>query len=101
MRADLHIGSVEGGLVLVTLSRRNLLALLAKLDEPASWRTIAGGYVYCDEELVDGVTLAVRSEPDELHYADREPPGPMLPSTEASIRRADLRTKKPKGGEGP
>jgi hypothetical protein len=89
MRADLHIGSVEGSLLLVTLSRRNLLALLAKLDEPASWRTIVGGYVYCDEELFDGVRLAVRAEPDELHYADREPPGPMLPSTEAAVRRLE------------
>jgi hypothetical protein len=85
MRADLHVGSVEGGLVLVTLSRRNLLALLAKLDEQVSGRKITGGYVFCDDDLLDGVTLAVRSEPDEEHYADREPPGPMSPTTEAGI----------------
>jgi len=91
MRADLHIGSVEGSLLLVTLSRRNLLALLAKLDEPASWRTIVGGYVYCDEELVDGVRLAVRAEPDE-------PPlrGSRAAGTDAPVDRG---CRPPAGGE--
>ena len=71
--------------VLVTLSKRNLLALLQKVDDAASARTLIGGYVYEDSRLIDGIELVVRCEPDEQHYADREPPGLMHPRTEAVI----------------
>jgi hypothetical protein len=58
--------------MIVTLSRRNLLSLLAKLEEPGSHRTII---------KPDGVMVIAES--DELHYGNRFfPPGPMSPSTE-------------------
>ena len=57
----------------VTLSRRNLLTLLAKLDIPGSHRTIIkpGG-------------ITVTAEQDEVVYAGRRP-GRMEPQTEALI----------------
>ncbi len=66
-------------LVEVTLSRRNLRALLAKLDgaPDSSERAIA-----LREE--NGSFLVVRAEEDAAHYAGREP-GPMHPDTEAAI----------------
>ncbi len=51
----------------VELTRRNLLALLAKLDDPDSLRTII------DSEGA----MAVRAVEDSEHYSDR-PPGVML-----------------------
>lgn len=62
------------GLVVVELTRRNLQALLAKLDgHPAgSLRTI----------VKQGV--AVRAVEDESHYAD-EVPGRMHSDTEARL----------------
>ena len=85
MRLDIH-----DGVHLVTLSRRNLLALLAKLEQQNSTRPIVGRYVYVDGELSE-LALAVRSEPDDAHHADRAPAGPMLEETEAAIRWAHLR----------
>ena len=64
----------------IVLSRRNLLALLAKLDQPGSARTIMGGMA-C--EGVEG--LMIRSEDDAAHYADRAP-GPMVQETELRMR---------------
>lgn len=82
MRLDLR----EDGVVLVTLSRRNVLSLLSKLSQPASARTIVmrGAYVY--GVLYEDLFLAVHVEPDDVHYADREPPGEMSPETEAFVR---------------
>ena len=61
----------------VTLSRRNLLALLTKLDDPTSLRTIfvptANGVLY------------VTAEDDATHYANRPAPGSMSPRTERDI----------------
>ena len=57
----------------IFLSERNLLALLAKLREPDSSRTIYGCGVY------------VTAEADDVHYADRVPPGPCTEVTEAGI----------------
>lgn len=68
--------------VVVTLSRRNLLTLLAKLDghPPSSACTIVlpgGG---------EGPELVVRAEDDHAHYQKRrEPPGSMHPDTEARM----------------
>jgi hypothetical protein len=91
MRVELFIED-GSGVVLVTLSRRNLLALLAKLEQPSSWRTLVSGDVHRDGQMADDVKVVVRSEPDELHYhPDREPPGPMMPATEAAIRWAEAR----------
>jgi hypothetical protein len=74
------------GVVTVTLSRRNLLALLQKLDWPDSARTITNGDCYRDGLPVDNVLLVLRGEDDDEHYARRqEPPGPMHPLTEVFI----------------
>lgn len=63
------------GLVFVTLSRRNLLSLLAKLDghPPGSSCTLGKGSVW------------VRAEEDAAHYGSRTP-GPMHPETEEEIK---------------
>jgi hypothetical protein len=84
VRAD-----IGDGVLLVTLSKRNLLALLQRVDDPFAMRLLTGGYVYRDRELTDGITLIVGCQPDEEHYADREAPGRMKPSTEAFIARLD------------
>lgn len=64
MRLELDEDSVK-----VVLSKRNLLALLAKVDDPDSAKTIFM------ESAADGKTLWVRVEPDIVHYEDR-PYGP-------------------------
>jgi hypothetical protein len=61
----------------VTLSRRNLRALIAKLGDSDSKRTIVR-----DED--NGMRLIVCSEPDDEHYGER-PPGMMAPWTEAQM----------------
>ncbi|MBA3585140.1 MAG: hypothetical protein H0W36_11550 [Gemmatimonadetes bacterium] len=76
--------------VAVTLSRRNLLALLHKLDRAGSARTITSQHAYRRldgrTELVDDLLLIVRSENDDEHYGGRLfPPGVMHPDTEAFI----------------
>jgi len=78
------------GNVVVTLSRRNLLALLHKLDLDGSARTITSRHAYrCLDgrtQLVDDLLLIVRSENDDEHYGGRLfPPGVMHPDTEAFI----------------
>jgi hypothetical protein len=68
----------------VTLSRRNLLALLQKLEMEGSARTLIS------DNCPPGLELVVRAEDDEEHYAERaEPPGPMHPRTEAFIRERE------------
>lgn len=65
--------------VAVTLSRRNLLVLLAKLDgHPAG--SAATIHIKSGE-----VTLVVSAEEDAVHYKDREP-GEMHPDTERALR---------------
>jgi len=59
----------------VTLSRRNLLSLLHKLEFPNSKRTIIKDA---------GVEIAVVAITDEECYADRDP-GPMHPDTEQFV----------------
>lgn len=55
----------------VELTRRNLTVLLAKLDDPASART-----------LIDGTNaIAVRAVEDEEHYADRPAGATYVPTT--------------------
>lgn len=54
-------------MAVLELTRRNLIVLLAKLDDPTSARTI----IDPDEKI------AVRAVEDEAHYANREP-GVML-----------------------
>lgn len=56
----------------VILSKRNLLALLHKVDDPTSFKTITHR------------GLIVRVEPDDVHYGGRTP-GPMSKATEKFI----------------
>jgi hypothetical protein len=81
VRLDLQTG--EETVIHVTLSERNLLALLQKLGMPGSARTLASAHAYREGELVDDVTLVVAAEDDDEHYGERGfPPGPMHPQTE-------------------
>lgn len=88
----------QGRRVVVTLSRRNLLALLHKIDMRGSARQIENNDsyedgiqtpYYCGEEAATALprtTLVLRSEDDDEHYGARPaPPGPMHPATEAFI----------------
>ena len=78
----MHLDRVTRTLVEITLSRRNLLTLLAKLDgfpPGPAWIAIDSG----NEVPV----LVVRAEEDDKHYSKRdEPPGPMSASTEQRIK---------------
>ena len=65
--------------VCVTLSKRNLLSLLHKVDDSDSYRTITLN----DEE--EGICVVVMAEPDMEHY-DREP-GEMSLDTEDFIQK--------------
>ena len=68
--------------IVVALSRRNLLTLLAKLDghPPQSACAIA-------QAGIDGPALLVTAEDNEKHYGSRAaPPGPMHAETEAWLK---------------
>lgn len=67
--------------VIVVLSKRNLLALLAKVDDTDSAKTIIRD---CRGEFDGGMALVLQVEPDEVHYKDRKP-GLMHPKTEGFI----------------
>lgn len=60
----------------VELSRRNLRALLAKLDTPGSACTIMNSS--------RGTLFVVKAVEDEAHYFDRKP-GRMHPDTERRL----------------
>jgi hypothetical protein len=76
--------------LVVTLSRRNLLALLHKLDWPPSARTITNGDRYRDGKPVDDVLLVLQAQEDAEHYARRpEARRPMHPYTESFIGEHD------------
>lgn len=61
---------VEGDPPVVELTRRNLRALLDKLDDPASERT-----------LIEGAgRVAVRAVEDDEHYRDRWPGVVYMPT---------------------
>lgn len=62
---------IIGDLPVVELTRRNLIVLLEKLDDPLSLRTLVDG----DDKI------AVRAVEDEEHYADRDPGLMFMPST--------------------
>jgi hypothetical protein len=80
MRLDIGPGAVA-----VTLSRRNLLALLAKLELQGSARTLISRNAYVGGECAR-IHLVVRAESDDDHYAERGfPPGRMHPLTERFI----------------
>lgn len=100
--ARLHIMNFDDERrVEVTLSRRNLLALLHKLDLPGSTRQLENRYCYEDgvetpwhpdedQSVLPRTTLVLRCEDDDEHYAKRpDRPGPMHPATERFVREHD------------
>jgi hypothetical protein len=60
-----HDGATQ---VEIALSRRNLRALLAKLDQPGSARRPESIDAYVHGERAIDVVLVVRGESDEEHY---------------------------------
>ena len=69
----------DDGTIHVTLSRRNLLALLAKLSGNPEESHCA----------IAWDRLIVQAEPDAVHYAGRVPPGRMHPATEIQIKQME------------
>lgn len=98
--ARLHVMNLENERrVEVVLSRRNLLALLHKLDMPGSARQLENNDCWEDgqqtpyypgEKLgtdLPRTVLVLRCEDDDEHYSKREAgPGIMHPDTEAFVR---------------
>lgn len=70
------IADDRGAVVGLVLSRRNLLALLHKLDMLTSKRTL----------IADG-WFEVRAEDNDVHYEGRHP-GDLHPETEAFVAAA-------------
>lgn len=66
--------------VVIVLSRRNLLTLLAKLDEHPK------GSLKQIVKVGHNEYITVKAEEDESHYSDRQP-GRMHPETEAAIQQ--------------
>lgn len=92
----MRLDRVDTEVVEVVLSRRNLLALLAKLDgfPPDSANTI----LFPGDEAQP--TLVVRAESDDRHYGRREAgAGPMHPATESRLRTTS--TTRPSADSGP
>lgn len=97
--ARLHVMNLENERrVEVVLSRRNLLALLHKLDMPGSARQLENNdcwedgkqtpYYPGEERGTDlpRTVLVLRCEDDDEHYSKREAgPGVMHPETEAFL----------------
>ena len=74
----------------VELTRRNLLALLAKLEVPGSACSLS--------KTDDNVSIIVTSVPDAEHYNDREP-GAVHPDTAAvGERKTDTLVSEAIGG---
>jgi hypothetical protein len=71
----------------VTLSRRNLLALLAKLDEENSARTLISDNCYKNSTF-DISVLIVKAEHDSKHYGSRKP-GVIASSTLKIMNKYD------------
>lgn len=66
-----YVATSKHGVPVVELTRRNLMVLLAKLDDPSSARTI-----------IDGENnIAVKAVEDFAHYANRAPGEMLMPST--------------------
>lgn len=81
----MRLDSVTPQTVRLTLSRRNLIALLSKIEVEDSARTIFKEYPVSHPAVNDGrpftLTLYVTAEADDAHYEDR-PPGEMVGWTE-------------------
>ena len=68
----------NGNLIIVSLSKKNLLTLLSKLGREDSSRTLV-------KDMKDGVRLFVVAEPDEEHYGTTTP-GKMHPKDEQFVK---------------
>lgn len=89
MRLDLD-HTAHGLLVTVTLSRRNLLALLHKVDWASSRKEMWNTDVWVDGEEAYGIGFRTRCEADAVHYGRRrQPAGPMHWATESFIRAVE------------
>ena len=75
-----YIGGPGYYIATLELTRRNLEILLAKLDDPASARTI----------IDINNQIAVKAVENEAHYTDREPGEMFMPS--ASVTRVNVVT---------
>lgn len=82
MKLQFKPGKVE-----VTLSERNLLTMLDKLQWEDSSREIQSNDVRNpDGEYLNGILFCLHAETDEEHYGRRlDPPGAMHPDTEAAL----------------
>ena len=74
----MNFKKLDNGTIVVELSERNLLTLLAKLNQPDSFCTLY-------KDCADG-RLVVQSVPDKQHYGDRKP-GPVHPLSEEAVRK--------------
>lgn len=89
-RLEIVNNAGEGGRrIIVTVSRRNVLTLLHKLDMPGSAREFHNNDCWEDGNqcpLLPGTTLVMRAEDDDEHYGRRlAPPGVMHPDSESFI----------------
>lgn len=93
--ARLEISEYDGhdkvpSMAKVTLSRRNVLALLHKLDMAGSARRLENTCVYVEGDHTEELRLVLCVEDDDEHYADERrlgsAPGRMVPATESFIR---------------
>ncbi len=76
---------ITPGTLTLTLSRRNLYALLHKLELDGSARRLVGGDSYLNGEML-ALRFSVCCEEDDEHYAKRpEQPGEMHPLAERFI----------------
>jgi hypothetical protein len=79
----MRLDRFDSEVIYVVLSRRNVLALLAKASGYPADSLCTIYFPGTDYEP----RLIVRVEPDDVHYANRHAPGPMVPETEDWIRQ--------------
>ncbi len=63
-RLELRLDATHAGVAVVTLSRRNLLTLLHKLEMRGSARTLTNSDCYLNFAPTDQLTLGLRAEDD-------------------------------------
>ena len=73
----MKVNLINNESVIITLSKRNLLALLDMVDDPYAQKTIY--------KHIDQFEVCVIVEPDDIHYGDNKP-GEMSPKTEKFIK---------------
>lgn len=73
--------SNEHGVISIELTRRNLVALIQKLDAQRDGIPTACTLAKCGESETNGLILRVKAVEDEEHYSDRLTGLMMNPST--------------------